>query len=54
LCSIREALLEAAVVEAISTSTIGRILHRAGLKPHRYRMWVHSHRRTNPPPPPGP
>jgi len=42
LCSIREALLEADVVEAISTSSIGRILSRADLKPHRYRMWVHS------------
>ncbi len=42
LCSIREALLEAEVVEAISTSSIGRILSRADLKPHRYRMWVHS------------
>ena len=42
LGSIREALLEAEVVEAISNSSIGRILNRADLKPHRYRMWVHS------------
>jgi transposase len=42
LCSIRNALLEAEVSEVISTSTIGRILRHADLKPHRYRMWVHS------------
>lgn len=42
LCSIREALLEADVVDTISTSTIGRILNHADLRPHRYRMWVHS------------
>lgn len=42
LLSLREALVEAQMVEAISTSTIGRILDQADLKPHRYRMWVHS------------
>ena len=42
LSSIREALFEAEVVESISTSSIGRILSRVDLKPHRYRMWVHS------------
>lgn len=42
LCSIREALLEAERIETISTSTIGRILRHADLKPHHSRMWVHS------------
>lgn len=42
LVSLRQALLEAERVDAISTSTIGRILSEADFHPHRYRMWVHS------------
>jgi transposase len=42
LVSLRQALLEAELVDAINPSTIGRILSDADFRPHRYRMWVHS------------
>lgn len=42
LMSLKHALLEADLVDAISTSTIGRILREADLRPHRYQVWIHS------------
>jgi transposase len=40
--SLRDALLEQEVEEAISASTIWRILNAAEFKPHRMRYWLHS------------
>jgi len=42
LLSLREALIEAELVEAISTSTIWRTLNAAHFRPHRLRYWLHS------------
>ena len=42
LLSLRQAMLEAEYLTAISKSTIWRVLNQVNLKPHRYRMWVHS------------
>jgi transposase len=40
--TLRDALLSAGLVRSISTSTIGRILDDAEIKPHRVKMWCHS------------
>lgn len=36
------AVVETRLVRAISASTVGRILRRAEIKPHRVKMWCHS------------
>ena len=40
--ALREALLEAGLVETISARSVGRILRQAQIKPHRVKMWCHS------------
>jgi transposase len=40
--SLRDAVVKAGLVRAISTSEVGRILDAADLKPHRVRGWCHS------------
>ena len=40
--ALAEVLAEGALVEAISASSVGRILRAGDLKPHRVKMWCHS------------
>lgn len=40
--TLRDTLLSAGLVRSISTSTIGRILDDAEIKPHRVKMWCQS------------
>ena len=40
--ALREALLSEGFVRSISEATVGRILQRAEIKPHRVKMWCHS------------
>jgi len=42
IASLQQAVVEAQIVAAISTSTVWRILNHADLKPHHHRMWLHS------------
>lgn len=40
--SLSEAVVESALVRAISASSVGRILRGAEIKPHLVKMWCHS------------
>lgn len=40
--TLMSAVIDAGLVRSVSTSTIGRILDEAELKPHRIKMWCHS------------
>lgn len=40
--ALAEALMEQGLVRAISSTTVGRILQEAEIKPHRVRGWCHS------------
>ena len=40
--SLAQALMDAGLVRVISPSTVGEILDRAEIKPHRVKMWCHS------------
>jgi transposase len=40
--ALAEAVVSAGLVRSISSSTVGRILLQAQIKPHRVKMWCHS------------
>ena len=40
--SLAEAVTSTGLVRTVSSSTVGRILDEAEIKPHRVRMWCHS------------